>query len=375
MKWLVGLTRPELAAELAALGEPRYRTDQVLRWLYRRRAGTVAEITDVPAALRERLAAGFGLGLPEPVRATGAAGGTRKFLLRLADGNLIETVLIPASAGADGAVAERRTLCVSTQVGCAYGCRFCASGLDGFKRDLTAGEMVGQLLAVERVTGERVGNLVFMGMGEPLANMAGLLRAIELFNSPWGIGLGARHLTVSTSGLVPGIRRLADDPRQVRLAVSLHAATDDLRGRLMPVNRKYNLAALLEACAYYARRKKQRITFEYLLLAGVNDGPEQAVRLAGLAARVGAAVNLIPWNPVPGMPWARPAGGRQMDFLAALRARGIAATVRGEKGQEIAAACGQLRLQVERGERGERVVREGRGGHGERGVARGVRAV
>jgi len=253
--------------------------------------------------------------------------------------------LIPASPALYGERSDRRTLCVSSQVGCAYGCRFCASGLDGWKRNLSAAEIVGQWLAVEAATGERVSNLVFMGMGEPFANFANVMRAVEILNAPWGGGVGARKITVSTSGLVPRIREFADQPLQVRLAVSLHAATDAVRDRLMPVNRKHPLGELFEACAYFSERKKQRITFEYILIAGVNDSPEQARLLVGHARRLRSKINLIPYNEVPGLDWQRPSEQALETFLNILREAGIPATLRREKGHDIAAACGQLRLQ------------------------------
>ena len=216
---------------------------------------------------------------PEIVRVLGSKDTTRKFLFRLADGNLIESVLIPASPALYGETSDRRTICVSTQVGCAYGCKFCASGLDGFSRNLDPNEIVDQVLAVETESGEKIDNIVFMGMGEPLANLTNLLRAIRIINAPWGLGIGARHITISTSGLAPQIRKLALEPTQFRLAISLHGATDEVRSQIMPVNRKYNLATLLEACDYYVAQKK-RLMFEYILIAGVNDSDEQAHELA-----------------------------------------------------------------------------------------------
>jgi 23S rRNA (adenine2503-C2)-methyltransferase len=235
---------------------------------------------------------------------------------------------------------------VSTQVGCAYGCKFCASGLEGWTRNLGPEEIVEQIVQVESLSSETIDNIVFMGMGEPLANYQNLLRAIEIINAAWGPGIGARRITISTSGLVPRIRDLAEQPLQVRLAISLHGATDDVRQRIMPINRKYNLHALMEACAYYRTRKRQRITFEYILIDQVNDQIKQAQELARLAARLGAKVNLIPYNTVAGLSWERPSRNRQHAFLHALRDRGVAATIRREKGHDIDAACGQLRLRA-----------------------------
>ena len=230
--------------------------------------------------------------------------------------------------------------------GCAYGCKFCASGLDGWKRNLRAGEIVEQILRAEEAAGERVNNLVFMGMGEPLANYDQLVRAIGIINAPWGIGLGARHITVSTSGLAPQIRLLADQPLQIRLAISLHGATDEVRTQIMPVNRKYPLAALMDACRYYHARKKQKLTFEYILIDNVNDTEAQAMALSKLAGELEAKVNLIPYNTVEGLEWSRPPIARQQAFQSVLRSRGVSATLRREKGHDIAAACGQLRRQT-----------------------------
>src|SRR5204863_4687712 len=242
----------------------------------------------LPHDLRHRLAEDFAVGGVETVRILGAADTTRKFLFRLRDGNLIESVLIPASPALYGEQSDRRTICVSTQVGCAYGCKFCASGLDGYIRNLEASEIVQQLLLVEKASDEKINNVVFMGMGEPLANFSNMVRAIRIINAPWGLEIGARHITVSTSGLAPQIRRLADEPLQSRLAISLHGATDVVRNKIMPINRKYDLMTLLSACDYYTNRTGQRVYFEYILIAAVNDSDEQAHLLAGHARRLGA---------------------------------------------------------------------------------------
>lgn len=287
----------ELRQHLAQLGQPAYRATQVTDWLYSKRAESFAAMTDLPSALRLQLAEEFQFVRPEVVRGLGSKDTTRKFLFRLADGNLIESVLIPASPALYGETSDRRTACISTQVGCAYGCKFCASGLEGFSRNLEAGEIVDQLLAIERESGETIDNIVFMGMGEPLANLTNLLRAIRIINAPWGLEIGARHITISTSGLAPQIRKLAQEPTQFRLAISLHGATDEVRNRIMPVNRKYPLAILLEACDFYVAQKR-RLLFEYILIAGVNDSEEQAHRLAQHAQRLSAKINLIPYNTV-----------------------------------------------------------------------------
>lgn len=348
---LAGVTLEELRGRFAVLGQPAFRAQQVLGWFYgARRAISFAEMTDLPAALRETLAREFRLSSLAPVRRLGSADTTQKFLFRLeTDGQLVESVLIPASPALYGEKSDRRTLCVSSQVGCAYGCKFCASGLDGWTRNLGAGEIVEQVLQAERLgDGERVDNLVFMGMGEPLANLDHVLRAIRILHAPWGLNLGARRITVSTSGLAPQIRRLADDPLPIRLAVSLHGATDAVRGQIMPVNRKYPLADLLDACRYWrTRRPGHRLTFEFILIAGVNDSDEQAHALGTLARDLDARVNLIPYNTVEGLAWERPSPARCEEFLRVVRARGAAATLRREKGHDIAAACGQLRRNYE----------------------------
>ena len=335
--------------ELRRIAQPSYRAGQIVDWLYQKRVTSFAEMTSLPHALRTKLADNLCFGKIEVVRVLGSKDTTRKFLFRLSDNNLIESVLIPASPALYGSPSDRRTICVSTQVGCAYGCKFCASGLDGWKRNLSADEIVNQIMAVEEESGERIDNIVFMGMGEPLANYDNLLRAIQIINAPWGIGIGARNITISTSGLVPQIRKLADQPLQIRLAVSLHSASDEIRSRIMPVNRKYNLGALLDACRYFTSRKKQRITFEYILIAQVNDSDEQARQLAKHARALEAKVNLIPYNRVEGLDWTKPSIDRQKKFLAILRSADVRATLRREKGDDIAAACGQLRLQTERG--------------------------
>ncbi|CAN5507022.1 23S rRNA (adenine(2503)-C(2))-methyltransferase RlmN [soil metagenome] len=343
------LVLEELQEYLAAKGAPAYRAKQITDWLYRKRIHSFDAMTDLPAAVRAQLAADFKFVRPELVRVLGSKDTTRKFLFRLADGNLIESVLIPASPALYGETSDRRTACVSTQVGCAYGCKFCASGLDGFSRNLEAAEIVDQLLAIEQESGEQIDNIVFMGMGEPLANLTNLLRAIRIINAPWGLAIGARHITISTSGLAPQIRRLAQEPTQFRLAISLHGATDAVRSQIMPVNRKYPLAILLEACDYYVAQKK-RLMFEYILIAVVNDSDEQAHQLARHALRLSAKINLIPYNTVEGLEWTRPSRHRQESFLGILRGHGAVATLRREKGHDIAAACGQLRLQTKRRE-------------------------
>jgi 23S rRNA (adenine2503-C2)-methyltransferase len=340
------LTLEEVGGRLHALGQPAYRAKQVMQWIYGKRVPSFAEMSDLPAGLRQQLATEFSFSGLDPIRTLGSLDTTLKYLFKLDDGALIESVLIPASPALYGEASDRRTLCISTQVGCAYGCKFCASGLDGWSRNLQPGEIVDQVMRVEALCGERINNIVFMGMGEPLANFAHLMQAVAIINAPWGVGLGARHITISTSGLAPQIKQLADQPLQVRLAISLHGATDEVRSQIMPVNRKYPLASLLEACAYYTERKKQWLTFEYILIEGVNDRPEDAAALVKVARKVKAKVNCIPYNKVEGLDWGRPSEARQDAFMAVLEAARIPATIRREKGHDIAAACGQLRRQT-----------------------------
>jgi len=368
-------TREELEVRFAAWGQPAYRVGQLLGWLYDRRVTDWGAMTNLPHTLRAQLRETYSLRSLELLRLQGAPDTTRKFLWRLSDGSLIESVLIPASPALYGRASDRHTLCISTQVGCAYGCAFCASGLNGWKRNLGVEEIVDQVLAVERWSSAEarvaiyegringgashdsqstfhasrlIDNVVVMGMGEPLANYENLMKALKILNAPWGGGIGARKITVSTSGLAPQIRRLADEPLQFRLAVSLHGATDDVRSKIMPVNRKYPLKELMAACDYYQRKKGKMLTFEYILIGGVNDGLEQSKPLGQLARRLGAKVNLIPYNPVVGLPWNRPDETAQERFLNALEKQKIAVTLRREKGGDIDAACGQLRLKTER---------------------------
>jgi len=350
------VTKEELEGRLKDLGQPAYRASQVLEWLYRHRVASWSAMTNLPLTLRSALEKSWEFHPLELARKQGAEDTTQKFLWKLKDGAFIESVLIPANPALYGEASDRHTLCVSTQVGCAYGCRFCASGLDGWKRNLLPEEIVGQVLSVESLCQSAeekgqtrvVSNLVIMGMGEPLANYDNLLKALRILNAPWGGGIGARKITVSTSGLAPQIKRLADEPEQFRLAISLHGATDPVREKIMPVNRKFPLAALVAAGEYYQARKAKMITLEYILIAGVNDDLAQVKPLAEVARRLYAKINLIPYNHVEGLPWERPAESAQDAFLAALENLGATATLRREKGGDIDAACGQLRLRTER---------------------------
>ncbi|HSI63089.1 MAG TPA: 23S rRNA (adenine(2503)-C(2))-methyltransferase RlmN [Candidatus Saccharimonadia bacterium] len=344
---LLATTPEELVPVLAEWNEKPFRAKQVFEWVYRKQAVTFEEMTSLSKPLQAALADRFSLRTMKFAKVEGSEDTTRKYLFKLNDGRFIETVLIPASMGLMGGRSDRRTLCVSSQVGCAYDCKFCASGLAGFTRNLTAGEIVEQVMQVEKLAGVRVDNLVFMGMGEPMANYANVTKAITILNAQWGPNIGARHMTVSTSGLAPQIRKLADIPLQVRLAISLHGASDEVRERIMPVNRKYPLEELFSALEYWNERKKQYITFEFILIKDVNDTQEQANLLGQRAAQLNAKVNLIPYNTVEGLHWERPAERVQRAFRDTVASYDVMATLRTEKGHDIAAACGQLRLKQE----------------------------
>ena len=355
------LNREEIEAQFKLWNEPAFRVAQLLDWLYARRATTWDAMSNLPKTLRAKLNENFSLQILELARKQGAGDTTQKFLWKLSDGAFIESVLIPANPALYGEASDRHTLCISTQVGCAYGCKFCASGLDGWKRNLTPDEIVEQILSVERwhaaqpkeesvePTADRVvNNIVVMGMGEPLANYDNLIKALKILNAPWGGGIGARRMTISTSGLAPQIRKLAVEPMQFRLAISLHGATDEVRNRIMPVNKKYPLHELTGACEDYQKVKGRMITLEYILIAGINDALDQTRPLALLAKKLYAKINLIPYNKVEGLPWVRPADEVCERFVAALEKLDVTATLRREKGGDIDAACGQLRLKTER---------------------------
>lgn len=340
---------PEALKELLAeLGQKPFRATQLMEWIWKHRVADFEQMSNLPPALRAQLAERFTLRPLEVVEVNkSTTGTTRKFLSRMQDGHLVESVIIPAAVGQGGAHSERITLCVSSQVGCAFGCRFCASGLLGFTRNLTASEILGQILAAEEISGERVDNLVFMGMGEPLANMDNLLLALTMILDQKALNIGARHITISTSGNVPGLRRLAEFGRPLRLAVSLHGASDEVRSQVMPVNRKWPLGELIPALEQWNLTGKHMITLEYILIQDVNAMLPEADKLARVARRLNAKVNLIPYNTVEGLPWVRPSEQDCKAFCRALMNKGIPVTMRYEKGHDINAACGQLRLRRE----------------------------
>ena len=326
-------------------GAPAYRVEQIRNWIFEKGILDWEEMSNLPRSLRDELAQIWDTVPMERVRIQGSADTTRKFLWRLRDEQLIEGVLIPATAGTKGVRSSRLTLCVSTQVGCALGCKFCASGLDGLKRNLSTGEIIGQILLARKEAGRRIDNLVFMGMGEPLANLRAVRPALDQILSPKGLGIGARHITLSTSGLVPKILELAKYPAQVRLAISLHGGDNQTRERIMPINRTYPVEQLLEACERFIEERKKMITLEYILIEGINDDLAQAELLANHARRLNAKVNLIPYNQVEGLDWKRPELSQIRAFHKKVE-EGDAprVTLRMEKGHDIDAACGQLRL-------------------------------
>jgi 23S rRNA (adenine2503-C2)-methyltransferase len=355
---LTGETLDSLSERLRAHGEPAFRAKQVLDWLYKKRARSWDEMTNLPKPLRTWLADTFELMPAALVLNRQSEDVTDKLLLELGDGSLIETVIIRAPQEGVGVEHSRKTICISTQVGCAMGCVFCASGLAGLKRDLNAGEIVAQLLQVcyredartprARMELASFDNLVVMGMGEPLANYDQLIRALTILNADWGLGFGARRITISTSGLVPKILQLAEEPLGFRLAISLHGVTDEVREKIMPVNKAYPLAKLVPAIREFTAKHGRMVTLEFILIEDVNDALPQAEKLRDLARDLHAHVNLIPYNTVAGLPWKRPSLTRQERFADVLRAARVSVTLRREKGHDIDAACGQLRLRTEK---------------------------
>lgn len=326
---------------LAELGEPSFRRTQLVRWLYLHRARSFEEMSDLPAGLRQRLTEKLALPFPEVLERQVARDGTRKYLLRLGDGTTVETVGLPAS--------DRLTVCFSTQAGCGMGCSFCATGASGLTRSLGAGEMIDQLAVVTEDFAERVTNAVAMGQGEPFANYERVLGALRLMNSPHALGIGARHLTVSTCGLLPGIERFAGESEQFTLAVSLHSAVQTTRDALMPGVRGYPLRRLRAALVSYAERTGRRPSLEYALIQGVNDTGAELQALVDYCRGMLIHVNLIPANPVAGASFSRSPDARVAEFERVLARAGVETSVRAERGTDIDAACGQLRQHHEDG--------------------------
>jgi 23S rRNA (adenine2503-C2)-methyltransferase len=359
----------ELSALVARLGERPYRARQIYSWLHRKGAASLDAMTDLPRTFRERLAAETRLTTLAVDAVQESSDGTRKYRMRTWDGKFIESVYMPDEAGPrsfdpeadeqEPDIRVRRTLCVSTQVGCAMGCGFCMTATMGLVRNLTAGEICDQIYRVNDdlrrlgVPGERpLTNLVYMGMGEPLHNYDNVMRSLELLLSEEGAKFSHRHITVSTSGLVPNIVRFGEDTL-VKLAVSLNATTDEQRAQLMPVDKKWDIAALMDAVRDFPSRQGRRVTFEYVLLRDVNDSDEDAARLAALLRDLPVKVNLIPYNENPGLGFGDPGAERVAAFRKALDARGITVMVRKNRGRDIAAACGQLAVQGQREARGD----------------------
>jgi 23S rRNA (adenine2503-C2)-methyltransferase len=333
---LAELEVPELERALEARGAERFHARQIFRWIYARGVTDPSQMSDLPKSLRATLATDFTIATPRVVSDERSIDGTRKFLLELHDRARIEAVFIPDTPA--------MTFCISTQVGCAMACDFCLTGKMGLVRNLTAGEIAGQVRVLAAATAllDQSFNIVLMGMGEPLHNYDQTMKALRILNSEHGLGLSPRRVTLSTVGIVPGIERLAREPLMPNLAVSLHATTDEQRTALVPPNRKYPLADILAACRRFPISKRSRITFEYVLLDGVNDSPEDARRLVRLLADIKAKVNLIPLNPAPGIPYDRPSDARVDRFAQILADRGMTVSVRKSRGQDIRAACGQL---------------------------------
>ncbi|MBE7415923.1 MAG: 23S rRNA (adenine(2503)-C(2))-methyltransferase RlmN [Deltaproteobacteria bacterium] len=336
MKNLRDFTLEELASEVASLGERPYRAEQIFRWVFMRRASDISAMSDVSKAFRERLAEGYEIRGNRLVDVRRSSDGTRKFLSELDDSSRIESVLIPETG--------RLTLCVSSQAGCALGCRFCMTGMGGFMRNLSLSELSGQVFTACDILdeGEEVSNVVLMGMGEPFANYDNVARFTKVLTSNLGFNFSHNKVTVSTAGLVPAIKRFGADSN-VNLAVSLNATTDETRDRLMPVNKKYPLSELLSALRSYPLKPRRYITIEYVLLSGVNDSDDDARRLIRMLRGIRCKVNLIPFNPFPGAPFERPSEARVDSFHSIVKKAGYTVIVRASKGSEIQAACGQLR--------------------------------
>ena len=355
---IYGETLDSLTASLKEAGQPAFRAKQILEWLYKKRVRTWDEMTNLPKDFRTWMAEHFELEPTGFVLDRQSGDETDKLLLELGDKSLIETVIIRAPMLGVGIDKSRKTICISTQVGCAMGCKFCASGLAGLKRNLSAGEIVHQLIQVcrqedahtPRARAELASfdNIVVMGMGEPLHNYDAIIRALTIVNAEWGLGFGARRITLSTSGLVPKILQLAEEPLGIRLAISLHGATDEVREQIMPINKTYPLADLLPAVKTFSEKQGRMVTLEFILIEDVNDAISQAEKLRDIAYDLHAHVNLIPYNTVEGLPWKRPSNNRCERFADVLRAAGISVTLRREKGHDINAACGQLRLKTEK---------------------------
>lgn len=336
---LPGATREEILQVVRELGQPAYRAEQIAQWVYRHAVSDYAQMTNLPLALRQHLAERLPLQRLQTVRAQRSVDGTTKYLFQLADGERMEAVFLPYE--------DRTSVCISPQVGCAAGCRFCATAQMGFARNLTAGEMVDEVLSVQQMTGQRISHVVYMGMGEPLWNLQEVVKSIHLLNKE--VGISQRHITVSTVGVVPAIYELTQHKLQITLAISLHAPDDELRERLMPVGRKWKVQELIEAAKHYTVLTGRKVTWEYLLLRGVNDEPHHARMLVRLLRGMVCNVNMIPFNQVETPDgFTCPEPERVARFRRLLEEAGMAVTQRVERGHDICAACGQLKLETER---------------------------
>lgn len=333
-KDIKNFTLEEFKEELKKDSEPSYRAEQIFSWIYKRRAEDFDMMNNLPRSLRDKLFQSYYIGAITPLKSLKSIDGTEKFLFKLIDGNLIESVLIYSW--------NRKTLCVSTQAGCKFACSFCASGINGFKRDLTVSEILSQILSVERKLKQRITNFVFMGMGEPLDNYDNVSKAIKIMNSKKAMGIAARRITVSTAGVIPGIEKFKKLGLQVNLSISLHAANNELRDKLMPINKKYPMDEVLKACEDYINNGGRMITFEYILIKGANDSQKDADALAHIARKLKAKVNLIPYSEMPHFEFKSPVEKDIESFKNQLVKRGINVTVRDSKGKDIMAACGQL---------------------------------
>ena len=356
-KGLIGETLEEFTADLEQAKFPKYRAKQVFDWVFKKKVHSIEEMLNLPVDLKLWLSENYEINPTKVVLDKRSNDITQKFLVQLGDQSLIETVLIRAPQVGVGQSDSRKTVCLSIQVGCAYGCKFCASGLLGFKRNLLASEVIAQFMHMaemdskDSVNAEKrsvpFDNIVFMGMGEPLANYDALVRVLKILNAPWGLNIGARRITVSTSGLAPQIEQLADEEIGIRLAISLHGATNEVRNKIMPINKKYPLEVLIPAAEAFHKKLGRMLTLEYILIDGINDGLDQARELAKIAHRLHAHVNCIPYNKVEGLEWKRPSINRQNKFVKVLKKERVSVTIRREKGHSINAACGQLKLKTD----------------------------
>lgn len=356
-KSLLGESLESFELEISAADFPKYRAKQVFDWIFKKRVSDWGAMKNLPKSFLAWLCANYVIDPTKILLDKQSNDVTQKFLIQLEDKRLIETVLIRAPQEGVGLEKSRKTVCVSIQVGCAYGCKFCASGLAGFKRNLFASEVIAQLIHMSRLdspsdepsTNDSVSfdNIVFMGMGEPLANYNELVNVLNIMNASWGLNIGARRITVSTSGLAPEIEKLANEGLSIRLAISLHGATNEVRNQIMPINKRYPLEVLIPAIEKFREKHGRMVTLEFILIEGVNDSLEQASALVKIAKRLHAHVNCIPYNKVEGLEWKRPSISRQNKFVQILKDANVSVTIRREKGHSINAACGQLRLKKE----------------------------